>query len=581
MGTNQTFNFPEGTPLGQFSTLSYMSVCKKCSSSFESDSQDLAFYQKISPNTNGKTFLIPPPEHCPSCRVQRRMAWRNERTLYNRACDLCHKSIISIYHTDAVHPVYCPSCFASDKWDGISYGRDYDFSKPFFTQFAELQKVVPATALHHERANDNCEYTNLTSDNKNCYLVFAAANSEYTFYTTYVQRCRDVADCFFIFDSELCYECIDCYHGYNLRYSQNCQSCSDSQFLFDCNGCKNCFGCINLANKEYYIFNEPYTPEAYLEKVQILTNSREALTETNQKLEQLKLLYPHKYYAGHNNEDFTGDHIFQSKHAFASFDCNGLEDCKWCTWMTKSKDCYDCYAWGNTGELGYENHLCGNHYYNVQFCNASSNDISNLLYSDCIRNSSHNIFGSISLFRKEYCILNKQYSKEDYYDLLAKIIAHMQSTGEWGKPFPISLSYFAYNETIAQEYMPHTKEQVLALGGRWRDEGIKSYYQGHSTIVPSKITDTSNDILKEILCCSSCNKNHKIVSQELVLYRKLNVPIPLQCFACRYQNRFEQRNPRHLYSRQCQQCQKPISTTYAPDRKETVFCESCYSASIY
>lgn len=550
--------------------------CTQCQNLFMATEDDLKFYQKISPVINGKQYLIPPPEKCPECRVQRRMAWRNERTLYNRTCDLCQKSIIASYHADTDHPVYCSTCFASEGWDSSSYGRDYDFSRPFFAQFADLQKVVPAPALHHERANENCEYTNLTSDNRNCYLVFAAANNEYAFFTTYVQRCRDIADCFFIFDSELCYECIDCYHCYNLRYSQNCQNCSDSQLLFDSKGCKNCFGCVNLNNKEYYIFNQPYSKEEYIIKVAQLTTSRADLAEAKKEVEQLKLSQPHKYYAGYSNEHFTGDHIFQSKNAFNCFDCNGLEDCKWCTWMTKSKDCYDCYAWGNTGELGYENHLCGNHYYNVQFCNASSNDLSNLLYSDCIRNSSHDIFGCISLSRKQYCILNKQYTKEQYFELLPKIIEHMISTNEWGKPFPLSMSPYAYNETIAQEYKPIAKEEALAIGAQWRDEGLKNFYQGHSPSSPETIQEVSDDILKEILACHTCGKNYRIITQELALYRKLNIPLPLNCFGCRYQNRLSQRNPRQLYDRQCDKCQKSLSSTYDPKLPDTIYCEPCY-----
>ena len=37
----------------------------------------------------------------------------------------------------------------------------------------------------------------------------------------------------------------------------------------------------------------------------------------------------------------------------------------------------------------------------------------------------------------------------------------MISTGEWGEFFPSSLSPFGYNETVAQEYFPLTREEVL------------------------------------------------------------------------------------------------------------------------
>jgi len=37
----------------------------------------------------------------------------------------------------------------------------------------------------------------------------------------------------------------------------------------------------------------------------------------------------------------------------------------------------------------------------------------------------------------------------------------MMKTGEWGEFFPASLSPFGYNETVAQEYFPLSREEVL------------------------------------------------------------------------------------------------------------------------
>ena len=37
----------------------------------------------------------------------------------------------------------------------------------------------------------------------------------------------------------------------------------------------------------------------------------------------------------------------------------------------------------------------------------------------------------------------------------------MMKTGEWGEFFPSSLSPFGYNETVAQEHFPMSREEVL------------------------------------------------------------------------------------------------------------------------
>ena len=45
----------------------------------------------------------------------------------------------------------------------------------------------------------------------------------------------------------------------------------------------------------------------------------------------------------------------------------------------------------------------------------------------------------------------------------------MRSTGEWGQYFPASLSPFAYNETVANDYFPLTKDEAHDHGFAWYD----------------------------------------------------------------------------------------------------------------
>ena len=48
-----------------------------------------------------------------------------------------------MYAPERGYVVYCTECYASDKWDSFSYGRDYNFEKPFFAQLEELIKKLP------------------------------------------------------------------------------------------------------------------------------------------------------------------------------------------------------------------------------------------------------------------------------------------------------------------------------------------------------------------------------------------------------------------------------------------------------
>ena len=75
--------------------------------------------------------------------------------------------------------------------------------------------------------------------------------------------------------------------------------------------------------------------------------------------------------------------------------------------------------------------------------------------------SCQDCFGCCGLSGQQYCIFNKQYSKEDYENQVAKIISHMIETKEWGEFFHPSLSPFGYNETVAMEYYPLEKTDPL------------------------------------------------------------------------------------------------------------------------
>ncbi len=184
-------------------------ICKECNAQFPIEADDIGFYEK---------FNVPAPVRCPECRSRRRHAWRNERVLYRRNCDLCGKSTVTIYSPNKPFKVYCPPCWWSDKWNGSDYARDFDFSKPFFPQWQELQLAVPRIALLTKNSV-NSDYTNHSNNNKNCYLSMGTFDSENIMYSTNVLKpSKDCMDCYlmsFEAGAELSYECVDSLRIYN------------------------------------------------------------------------------------------------------------------------------------------------------------------------------------------------------------------------------------------------------------------------------------------------------------------------------------------------------------------------------
>jgi hypothetical protein len=186
------------------------------------------------------------------------------------------------------------------------------------------------------------------------------------------------------------------------------------------------------------------------------------------------------------------------------------------------------------------------------------------------------LFGCISLQRKNYCILNKQYSKEDYFALREKIIEHMKKTGEWGEFFPIEMSPFGYNEADVFEYHPLSKEEVLKRGWHWKEAEKVDYKPATLSTIPDSIHDVRDNICDEILACEACKKNYKIQPAEFKFYQQMKLPIPHKCFDCRHADRMAIRNPQKLFERACDECSAPIKTTFSSEKKEQVFCEKCY-----
>lgn len=229
------------------------------------------------------------------------------------------------------------------------------------------------------------------------------------------------------------------------------------------------------------------------------------------------------------------------------------------------------------------------------------------------------LFGCIGLRSKQYCVLNQQYSKEEYEVLIPKVIAHMNEMPyldakrrayRYGEFFPMEISPMAYNETIAQDYFPITREEAIAKEYPWRDAEERAYEVTiKSGAVPDSIDGVDDSIVKEVIecvdqgkCTHGCASAFRIVPQELEFYRRLRIPLPRFCFSCRHAHRLAKRNPMRLWQRKCQcagaksenriytngakhfhgvgRCTNEFETSYPPESPAIVYCESCYQSEV-
>ncbi|EKD93281.1 MAG: hypothetical protein ACD_28C00186G0001 [uncultured bacterium] len=550
---------------------SIIRTCRISGTSFLITDEDQAFYLKMG---------VPLPTLCPEERQRRRLSFRNERHLYHRKCDLCDKQIISIYHANSHYTVYCNACWWSDKWDASSYGLDFDFNRPFFDQFRDLQLKVPRLAMLSIKV-ENSDYTNCVSNLKDCYLIFSADFNQECFYGVWIENSKNCVDNLLIDGCELAYECFYSQKLYRCIFVFNSSQCTDSAFLYDCKNSQDCFMSSGLRNKQYYIRNKAYSKEEYFKIMRSLNlGSHEVLSRMKEEfstlLKESKRLFMNRI---GQIENSSGDFLMDTQNVHDSFELMRSKDCRYIQGGFNLKDVYDG-SYVAMGELAYENCESVPVPYRSAF-NVNSYTGQNLFYTDTCMTQSKDLFGCIGLRQKQYCILNKAYSAEAYRDLVLRIVEFMRKTGEWGEFFPIALSPFAYNETSAYDYYPVDQKEAFSRGYSWKEEDENSSYQGPVAQIPDRIEDVSDEITKQILRCEVSGKLYKIIPQELAFYRQMGLAIPRRSPDQRHKDRMALRNPRHLWERTCALCADPIQTSYAPDRPEKVYCEACYLKEIY
>ena len=583
--------------------------CQNCKQDFTLEADDFSFFEMMK---------VPAETLCPDCRLQQRLAFRNERNLYRRKDSKTGKDILSIYSPEKDFKVYEQSVWHGDSWDPTEYGRDVDFSRPLFQQIKELMHDVPFASLNNWNGV-NSEYCNFTESNKNCYMVFGGDFNEDCLHATFNFHCKNAMELYWVTRAELSYELTDSENCSRSAFGGFLNNCVDVKFGFDLNGCTDCFGSVNLRNQKYYYFGERKTPEEYKKLVgEMNLGSYRTLTETKERFAKERLKNIVRPYRIINSLNCTGDNIFNSKNVHRSFEVlDGTEDCRDMFLVAAgAKDSHSSSHMGLKSELVYNSmsiypgsRIVGS------WIVINGNDIYHSI--NCERSS--NLFGCVGMKDKHYCILNKQYAKEEYEALVPKLIQHMKDmpyvdqkgrTYGYGEFFPPDLSPFAYNETVAIEYFPLAKEEALAKGYAWKDpEGRNYQVTMKNADIPDDIKAADENILKNIIecahagkCTEQCTTAFRMTAEELSLYQKMGVALPRLCPNCRHFDRLRKRNPLDLWHRKCQcagtrsengvyqntvshahgdgHCPNEFESTYAPDRPEIVYCEECYQKEV-
>jgi hypothetical protein len=373
--------------------------CQQCGKVFDIFQEDIEFYHKLQ---------VPAPTLCPDCRMQRRLGYRINflPIFYKKTCSAPghNEKIISFYSEENSVKVYDDDYYLSDKWDALEFARDYDFNKPVFEQFNQLNLEVPHQSLNKDPKNINCDYVVSGISSKDCYYVALPYYSENIYYSRVPVYSKDCIDVFEVDYCEQCYQSVYVDHCYNCNFCYESQNCLDCSFLYDCRNCSNCFGCSNLRNKHYYFFNQPLTKEKYQNKIKEINLGKRTILNRYQA--EFERLLPQVIRKNLNNikttEKSLGNDLKESRNCFYVF--RALKNCqnlRYVASVDKYIDSMDLFG-GTTGSLSYES--TGIVFSsNIKFSSLCRNGLNLKYCTEC--NNCEYCFGCFGLKNKKYCIL--------------------------------------------------------------------------------------------------------------------------------------------------------------------------------
>lgn len=478
------------------------------------------------------------PKLSPQERRQRRLAFRNEMSLYKRQCSKKNNTIVSIHHKNTPFPVFQNDIWWGDSWDAKDYAMEYEPNRDFFEQYKELQNKVPRPAIINYYS-ENSEFTNCVSHNKDCYLIYSSDFNRNCYYSRWIQHCVDCIDCYMVRKSELAYECIYSQNIYNSCFLEYCSTVSESYFLYDCRNCQNCFMSSGLRNAKYVFKNKQLSKEEYHLKIkEYLPLQSQNYGKYFEEFKNYKESKADFHFFGRTENCNDSNYLTDCQNIENSFFLDTDQNMTHCSNNIKSKHCVDI-DYGGEAELAYNSiEAFPFPYHAIVTSSCYSGD--HVEYSELCMNCS-NVFGCIGLRRKKNCILNKEYSEEEYLKIKNDIIQKMKAKGEYGQFFPSYMSPFGYNETNAQDEYPLSESEAAEKGFLWHTKEQPQFETFED--IPRNITETNDDVLQKRFACLTSQKGYKVISQELELYRKIGVSIPFECPAIRIRRRNAQLNP--------------------------------------
>jgi len=547
-------------------------VCQETGEKFEIRKEDIEFY---------KMMLVPPPTIAPSTRIKLMFFYFDSDYLFERESALSGKKIITNIDPDSPFLVYDTDEWWSEKWDPLSYGVLYNPLRCFLEQWGELMLSVPIYARRRDPLSVNSDWSIGGVQLKNNYMAYGGSQTENDINGFANIKGRDLIDTALTIECEIGYELFECKRCYQSFFLENCEDCIECYFGFDLKNCESCFGCVNLRHKKYCFFNKQLTKEQYKDKIQqINLGSRKELQFYKEKFEKfLKENAIEVNLRMKNAENSVGDELYNCTNCYNSSSVYNSQNIAYSYYAVSSHD----------AEVGIGINNCKNVF------QSSATDSYEVKNSDLVFNANNveycyacwnieNCFGCVGLRNKKFCILNRQYAEEQYWETIDGIKCDMLKRGEYGQAPPPKYSPFAYNVGITRYRYQMTKEEVVKMGGRWFEFKTASATEGaDASLLPDDIKDASPDIIGKRLLCAETKRSYNIIKQEFDFYKKFNLPLPTTHWLVRRERLILVRwRSLEFYNSVCGRCGKEIIIRGTPEEQRAKkVCGDCCLKLVY
>lgn len=290
----------------------------------------------------------------------------------------------------------------------------------FITELQRLIDLYPKPPLRIV-SSENVYFADFIVNCRNMYYCFDCANSSDCIYVYDGFTSPSCMDCDYPAWAELCYESVDPFRCFNCSFTNICAVSRDLMFCDNCWNSNDLFGCVNLRNKQHCIFNRQLTPEDYKQKVK--EYRKWPMEKILSMVEELKLRYPITQTIGENNVNSDyGNYINNDKNVYMGFDASQDENCAYLYDSFGAENCMDMTYGGNTGEnteVCYEI-ISSSEIFNCNYLLFTRNCLDSSYLFNCF--GVKNCLGCVNLSQKQYCILNRQFSKEEYEQKSAEIM---------------------------------------------------------------------------------------------------------------------------------------------------------------